>query len=168
MCRGVAPIAIHSLRPLGSVAVSTDDYTCPKPAIVEMTDDDERRKWACCFQPCHDLLVNLGLLKPNIGMLASLPSFDSRRYQPQTDESTASPRHLAQDKASPVLPDYMLTTERPASSVDRMLIARYARKHAQTLPSAVVQECIVEQQPADHIHERQEPAEFDPEPDTLR
>ena len=131
-----------------------------------MTDDDERRKWACCFQPCHDLLVNLGLLKPNIGMLASLPSFDLRRYQPQTDESTASPRHLAQDKASPVLPDYMLTTESPADSVQRRLIAR----HARTLPSAVVQERIVRQQPAAYIHERQEPrylGETDLEADIL-
>ena len=129
MCRGVAPIAIHSLRPLGSVAVSTDDYTCPKPAIVEMTDDDERRK-------SHDLPVNLGLLKPKTGMSASPLSVDSRSDQLQTDESTASPRQHAQDEASPVLPDYMLTTGRPANSFERMLIGRYAR----SLQLAVVQE----------------------------
>ena len=132
-----------------------------------MTDDDERR---CCSQPCYDLLVNLGLLKPNTSMSASLlPSFDSRRDQLQTDEGMASPRQHAQDEANPVLLDYdyMPMTERPANSLERMLITR----HARTLPSAVMLEHAVvhvEQQPTDHVYERQEPAEFDPNPDTLR
>ena len=136
-----------------------------------MTDDDERR---CCSQPCYDLLVNLGLLKPNTSMSASLlPSFDSRRDQLQTDEGMASPRQHAQDEANPVLLDYdyMPMTERPANSLERMLIAR----HARTLSSAVVQEQILHQQPAAYIHEEQEPrhlAETDPdpepEPDILR
>ena len=115
-----------------------------------------------------DLLVNLGLLKPNIGMSTSLLNFDSRSNQLQPDHSTAIPGQPAQDEASPVLQDYMLMTERPADSLERMLIARYAR----TLPSAVVQERrIVHQQPAAYMHERQEPRyliETDPEPDVLR
>ena len=94
------------------------------------------------------------------GMSASLlPSFDSRRDQLNTDESTASPVLLNYD--------YMRTTERPANSLERRLIARNAR----TLPSAVIlQQAVmhVEQQPTDHVYERQEPAEFDPNPDTLR
>ena len=87
-----------------------------------------------------------------------LPSFDSRRDQLNTDESTASPVLLNYD--------YMRTTERPANSLERRLIAR----HARTLPSAVVQEQIVRQQPAAHIHERQEPRyllQTDLEPDIL-
>ena len=114
-----------------------------------------------------DLLVNLGLLKPNIGMSTSLLNFDSRSNQLQPDHSTAIPGQQAHDEASPVLQDYMLMTERPADSVQRMLIAQYAR----TLPSSVVQERIVHQQPAANIHERQEPrylVETDPEPDILR
>ena len=98
------------------------------------------------------------------GMSASLlPSFDSRRDQLNTDESTASPVLLNYD--------YMRTTERPANSLERRLIARNAR----TLPSAVILQPVlqqavmhVEQQPTDHVYERQEPAEFDPNPDTLR
>ena len=144
-----------------------DDYTCPKPALVEMPDDDKRHECTCCCQPCLDLMVNVGLLKLNTGMLAtSLLSFDSRSDQLQTDESTANPRQHARDEASPVLPDYTLMPERPANSLERVLIAR----HARTLPSAaVVQERIeriVDQQPAGHIHERQEPT-VDPEPDIM-
>ena len=114
-----------------------------------------------------DLLVNVGLLKPNTGMSTSLLNFDSRRDQLEPDHSTATPRQQAHDEASPVLPDYMPTTERPASSLDRRLIAQNAR----LLPWAVVQERIVHQQPAAYIHERQEPrylVETDPEPDVLR
>ena len=130
-----------------------------------MTDDDERRKWTCCCQPCYDLLVNLGLLKPNTGMSTSLLNFDSRRTQ--TDHSTAIPRQHAQDEASPVLQDYLMMSERPSNSLDRRMMAR----HARTLPSAVMLEQAVvhvEQQPTDHVYERQEPAEFDPNPDTPR
>ena len=147
-------------------ATDVAETTLSPVRVVEMTDDDERRK-RTCYQLCHDLLVNLGLLKPNTGMSASLLSSDLGRVQLQTDISTASPRQHAQDEASPVLPDYMLTTESPADSVQRRLIAR----HARTLPSAVVQERIVHQQPAAYIHERQEPrylVETDPEPDILR
>ena len=122
-----------------------DDYKCPKPALVEMPDDDKRRECTCCCQPCHDLMVKVGLLKLNTGMLAtSLLSFDSRSDQLQTDESTANPRQHARDEASPVLPDYMRTTERPKNSLERMQIARYAR----TRRSAVVQEQIFDRQPA--------------------
>ena len=43
-----------------------------------MTDDEEMsRERICCCQPCHDLLVKLGLLELNTGMLASLLSFES-------------------------------------------------------------------------------------------
>ena len=120
-----------------------------------------------------DLLVNVGLLKPNTGMSSSLLNFNSRGDQLQQDHRTAIPGQQAQDEASPVSPDYMLTTERPADSVQRRLIARYARTlpTAMVLPSAVVQERIVHQQPAAHIHERQEPlylAEIDRELDILR
>ena len=88
-----------------------------------MTDDDEMsRERICCCQPCHHLLVKLGLLELNTSMLASLLSFDSRRYQLQRGESTASPSQHAQDEPSPVLPDYMLTTERPATSSERMMM----------------------------------------------
>ena len=119
-----------------------DDSTRPKAAIVEMTDDDEMsRERICCCQPCHHLLVKLGLLELNTSMLASLLSFDSQRDQLQRGECTASPSQHAQDEPSPVLPDYMLTTERPATSSERMMIARYARR----LPSAVVQERIVDE-----------------------
>ena len=128
-----------------------------------MTDDDEP---SCCCQPVCDLLVNVGLLKPNTGMSTSLLNFDSRRDQLEPDHSTATPRQQAHDEASPVLPDYTLMPERPANSLERVLIAR----HARTLPSAaVVQERIeriVDQQPAGHIHERQEPA-VDPVPDIM-
>ena len=129
-----------------------------------MTDDDERRKWTCCFQPCYDLLVNLGLLKPNTGMSTSLLNVNSRRTQ--TDHSTAIPRQHTQDEASPVLQDYLMMSERPSNSLDRRMMAR----HARTLPSAVVQERIVRQQPAAYIHERQEPRyllQTDLEPDIL-
>ena len=124
----------------------------------------------------RDLLVNVGLLKPNkvgllkpnTGMLTSLLNFDSSRDQLEPDHSTAVPREQAQEEASPVHPDYMLMRERPATSSERLLIARYAR----TLPSAVVQERrIVHQQPAAYMHERQEPrylVETDPEQDILR
>ena len=53
----------------------------------------------------------------------------SRSDQLQTDESTASLRQHEQDEASPVLPDYMQTTGRPATSVERKMIAQYARSH---------------------------------------
>ena len=113
-----------------------------------------------------DLLVNLGLLKPNIGMSTSLLNFDSRSNQLQPDHSTAIPGQPAQDEASPVLQDYIMMRERPSNSLERRLIARRAR----TLPSAVVQERIVRQQPAAYIHERQEPRyplQTDLEPDIL-
>ena len=130
---------------------------------MEMTDDDER---SCCCQLMCDLLVNVGLLKPNIGMSTSL--LNSRGDELQPDHSTAIPQQQAQEEASPVHPDYMLMRERPATSSERLLIARYAR----TLQSAVVQERrIVHQQPAAYMHERQEPRyliETDPEPDVLR
>ena len=111
-----------------------------------------------------NLLVNLGLLKPNTGMSTSLLNVNS--WSTQTDHSTAIPRQHTQDEASPVLPDYTLMPERPANSLERVLIAR----HARTLPSAVVQERIVRQQPAAYIHERQEPRyplQTDLEPDIL-
>ena len=114
-----------------------------------------------------DLLVNVGLLKSNTGTSASLLNSDSRRDQLEPDHSTAIPRQQAQEEASPIHQDYMLMSERPSNSLDRMLIAQYAW----TLPSAVVQERIVHQQPAAYIHERQEPrylVETDPEPDVLR
>ena len=165
MCAPVQRQALERAGVTGCIDVEDNDCTCPKPAIVEMTDDDERRKWTCCCQPCYDLLINLGLLKPNTGMSTSLLNFDSRRTQ--TDHSTAIPRQHAQDEASPVLQDYIMMRERPSNSLERRLIAR----HARTLPSAVVQERIVRQQPAAYIHERQEPrylVETDPEPDVLR
>ena len=132
---------------------------------MEMTDDDER---SCCCQLMCDLLVNVGLLKPNTGMSTSLLNYNSRRDQLQPDHSTAIPLQQAEEEASPVHPDYALMSERPSNSLERRLIARYAR----TLPSAVVQERIVHQQPVPHgIHERQEPrylADLEPEPDILR
>ena len=130
-----------------------------------MTDDEEMsRERICCCQPCHDLLVKLDLLELNTGMLASLLSFD----QLQTGESTGSPSQHTQDGPRPVLPDYMLMTERPATSMERMMIARHARermmiaRRARGLKSAVVQErivdqqrpLIVDQQPAEDIHYR--------------
>ena len=134
-----------------------------------MTDDDERRKWSCCCQAMRDLLVSVGLLKPNTGMSTSLLNCDSMRYQLEPEHSTAIPQQQAKEEASPAHPDYMLMRERPATSSERLLIARYAR----TLPSAVVQEerRIVHQQPAAYMHERQEPrylVETDPEQDILR
>ena len=72
----------------------------------------------------------------------------------------------AQEEAGPVLPDYMLMSERPTNSLERMLIARYAR----TLRSSVVQERIVHEQLAAYVHERQELrylVESDPEPDII-
>ena len=128
-----------------------------------MTDDDEP---SCCCQPVCDLLVNVGLLKPNTGMSTSLLNFDSRGDQLQPDHSTAIPRQHAQDEASPVLQDYIMMRERPSNSLDRRMMAR----HARTLPSAVGGEQIVRQQPAAYIHERQEPlylVETDLEPDIL-
>ena len=113
-----------------------------------------------------DLLVNVGLLKPNIGMSTSL--LNSRGDELQPDHSTAIPQQQAQEEASPVHPDYMLflMSGRPSNSLDRRLIVQ----HARSLPSTVVQEQIVRQQPAAHIHERQETlylVETDLEPDIL-
>ena len=135
---------------------------------MEMTDDDER---SCCCQLMCDLLVNVGLLKPNIGMSTSL--LNSRGDELQPDHSTAIPQQQAQEEASPVHPDYMLSlmSGRPSNSLDRRLIVQ----HARSLPSTLVQEQIVHQQPAAYIHEDQEPHYLDepepvpePEPDILR
>ena len=133
---------------------------------MEMTDVDERRMCSCCCQLTCDLLVNVGLLKPNTGMSTSLLNFDSRGDQLQPDHSTAIPRQQTQGEAIPVHAYYMLMSETPSNSLDRRLIVQ----HARSLPSTLVQEQIVHQQPAAYIHERQEPrylGETDLEADIL-
>ena len=164
--RGIRLSHRDSLKKTQRAHHSANVCTTVRARSLEMTDDDERCKCSGCCQLMCDLLVNVGLLKPNTSMSISQINFDSRGDQLQPDYSTAIPRQQAQEEARPVLPDYVAMSERPSNSIERRLIALYAR----TLPSAVVQEQRVHQLATAYRHERQEPrylAEIDPEPDIL-
>ena len=153
--------------------------TDPANAHMEQTEGDERRKWTCCPGTCCqcccpgilDLLINAGQrFQPDGGTRAPILDSSYSRWNDLSSSGTQT-EHQAQPEVGPVLSDYMRRTDldSPSNSLERQLIARYARR----LPSARV---VQGHRVVDHQQvERPGPspyipclAEIDDEPDTLR